>query len=66
MKPSRSPSRRCALFAAHCHLGLGSLFRRMDRSGKAREHLATAAAMYRAMSVGFWPEKADAELLQLT
>jgi hypothetical protein len=38
----------------------------MDRSGKAREHLATAAAMYRAMSVGFWPEKADAELLQLT
>jgi hypothetical protein len=29
---------------------------------KAREHLITASAMYREMEMGFWLEKADAEL----
>ena len=47
---------------AHCHLGLGTLYRRMGDQAKAQEHLTTASAMYREMDMGFWLEKADAEL----
>ena len=45
---------------AHCHLGLGKLYRRMDKLEKAREHLATATTMYREMDMRFWPEQAEA------
>jgi tetratricopeptide (TPR) repeat protein len=48
--------------AAHCHLGLGKLFHRTGDRGKAAEHLTTAATMYREMEMGFWLEKAEAEL----
>ena len=48
--------------AAHCHLGLGRLYRRTGDGAKAREHLTTAATMYREMNMGFWLEKAGAEL----
>jgi hypothetical protein len=47
---------------AHCHLGLGKLSRRTDDDIKAREHLTTAATMYREMGMTFWLEKADDEL----
>ena len=47
---------------AHCHLGLGTLYRRTGDTAKAKEHLATAATMYREMGMSFWREKADAEL----
>ena len=47
---------------AHCHLGLGRLYRRTGDSAKAEEHLTTAATMYREMSMTFWLEKAEAEL----
>jgi hypothetical protein len=47
---------------AHCHLGLGKLYRRTEDGAKAEEHLATAATMYREMGMTFWLEKADAEL----
>ncbi len=47
---------------AHCHLGLGKLSRRTDDSVKAQEHLTTAATMYREMDMGFWLEKAEAEV----
>jgi hypothetical protein len=40
---------------AHCHLGLGKLYRRTGDHPKAAEHLMAASAMY-------WLEKADAEL----
>jgi hypothetical protein len=46
---------------AHCHLGLGTLYRRTGDGAKAQEHLATARAMYQAMDMGFWLEKADTE-----
>jgi class 3 adenylate cyclase/tetratricopeptide (TPR) repeat protein len=39
---------------AHCHLGLGTLHRRTGKPGEAREHLSTAATMYREMDMGFW------------
>ena len=48
--------------AAHCHLGLGKLFHRTDDRAKAAEHLTIAAVMYREMDMGFWLEKAEAEL----
>jgi hypothetical protein len=47
---------------AHCHLGLGKLHRRTGKREQAREHLGTAATMYREMGMNFWLEKADAEL----
>jgi class 3 adenylate cyclase/tetratricopeptide (TPR) repeat protein len=45
--------------AAHCHLGLGKLCHRTGDVAKAREHLTTAATMYREMGMGFWLEKAE-------
>jgi tetratricopeptide (TPR) repeat protein len=47
---------------AHCHLGLGKLYRRTGDRAKAEEHLTTATTMYREMGMTFWLEKADAEL----
>jgi tetratricopeptide (TPR) repeat protein len=44
---------------AHCHLGLGKLYRRTGDRAKAEEHLTTATAMYREMDMRFWLEKAD-------
>jgi tetratricopeptide (TPR) repeat protein len=44
---------------AHCHLGLGKLYRRMDKRSEAREHLITAATMYREMDMRFWLEQAE-------
>ena len=46
---------------AHCHLGLGKLYRRTGDRAKAQEHLTTAATMYREMGMSFWLEKAEAE-----
>jgi uncharacterized damage-inducible protein DinB len=43
---------------AHCHLGLGKLYRRTGKRQEAREHLRIAATMYREMGMRFWPEKA--------
>jgi hypothetical protein len=50
---------------AHCHLGLGKLFRRSDRPELATDHLMTATAMYGEMGMRFWLEQATAELEQL-
>jgi tetratricopeptide (TPR) repeat protein len=50
---------------AHCHLGLGKLYHRTDKREQAREHLATAATMYREMGMTYWLEKAEAELTDL-
>ncbi len=47
---------------AHCHLGLGKLYRRIDDRAKGDESLAAAAMMYREMQMGFWLEKAEAHL----
>jgi tetratricopeptide (TPR) repeat protein len=46
---------------AHCHLGLGKLYRRSGNREHAQEHLATAATMYREMDMRFWLEQAEAE-----
>ena len=44
---------------AHCHLGLGKLYRRTSHREQAHENLATAARMYREMDMGFWLEQAE-------
>jgi tetratricopeptide (TPR) repeat protein len=47
---------------AHCHLGLGKLYRHTGKREQAREQLTTATAMYRDMDMGFWLEQAEAAL----
>jgi hypothetical protein len=44
---------------AHCHLGLGTLYRRTGDLAKAEEHLTTARAMYREMDMGFYLAQAE-------
>jgi tetratricopeptide (TPR) repeat protein len=47
---------------AHCHLGLGKLYRRAGKLQEAQEHLSIATTMYREMDMRFWPEQAEAEM----
>ncbi len=47
---------------AHCHLGLGKLYRRTGDSVKAQEHFATATTMCREMDMGFYLAQAEAAL----
>jgi class 3 adenylate cyclase/tetratricopeptide (TPR) repeat protein len=47
---------------AHCHLGLGKLYRRTGKREQAQEHLATATTMYREMDMRFWLEQAETEM----
>jgi tetratricopeptide (TPR) repeat protein len=44
---------------AHCHLGLGKLYRRTGKPDQAQEHLTTATTMYREMGMWFWLEQAE-------
>jgi len=50
---------------AHCHLGLGKLYRRTGQREQAQEHLTTATTMYREMRMTYWLEQAEAELGQI-
>jgi tetratricopeptide (TPR) repeat protein len=50
---------------AHCHLGLGKLYRRAGKREEALDHLTTATTMYREMDIGFWVEQAEAEMRAL-
>jgi tetratricopeptide (TPR) repeat protein len=51
---------------AHCHLGLGKLYKRTKKQDKAQEHLTVATTMFRQMDMSFWVEKAEAEMKELT
>jgi tetratricopeptide (TPR) repeat protein len=46
---------------AHCHLGLGKLYRRTGKREQAQTHLTTATAMYREMDMTYWLERATTE-----
>jgi tetratricopeptide (TPR) repeat protein len=46
---------------AHCHFGLGKLYRRTGKREQAQEHLTTVM-MYREMGMTYWLEKAEPEL----
>jgi tetratricopeptide (TPR) repeat protein len=47
---------------AHCHLGLGKLYRRTGKREQAQEQLTTARSMYSEMGMQFWLEKAEKEM----
>ena len=47
---------------AHCHLGLGSLYRRTGKREQAMEHLMAASKMYREMEMQLWLPQAEAEI----
>jgi len=49
---------------AHCHLGLGKLYRRVGDRLKAAEHLNTAVTLYREMDMGSGLAQAEAELME--
>jgi class 3 adenylate cyclase/tetratricopeptide (TPR) repeat protein len=51
---------------AHCHLGLGKLYRRIGRAEAARTELITAVSMLREMGMTFWLPEAETELAHLT
>jgi len=48
---------------AHCHFGLGKLYGHVGKGREAREHVATAAAMYREMGMRFWLEQVEVSRL---
>jgi DNA-binding SARP family transcriptional activator len=50
---------------AHCHLGLGRLYRRTGKREQAQEHLTTAATMYREMGMTYWLESGRAGMTDL-
>jgi predicted ATPase len=47
---------------AHCHFGLGKLYRRSDKREQAEVHLTTATTMYRELGMTYWLELARSEL----
>jgi class 3 adenylate cyclase/tetratricopeptide (TPR) repeat protein len=47
---------------SRCHLALGMLYGQTENRREAREHLTTAAAMYREMHMRFWLEQAEIQL----
>jgi len=49
--------------AAHCHLGLGTLFARTGRLEQARAEISVAMTLYRAMDMTFWLSRAEAALM---
>jgi len=69
----RTTDRRCCSatprgirpLIAHCHLGLGKLYRRTRQREQAQEHLTTATTMYREMNMQFWLKKSEKETGEL-
>jgi hypothetical protein len=50
---------------AHCHYGLGTLYRQTGRAALARTALSSATELYRAMEMTFWLPQAEAALAQV-
>jgi tetratricopeptide (TPR) repeat protein len=50
---------------AHCQVGLGKLCRRSSDLRRAKEHLQKGVALMREMEMGFWLERAEAELKEV-
>jgi tetratricopeptide (TPR) repeat protein len=49
----------------HCHLGLGMLYRKIDKREQARAELSTAIELCRSMEMTFWLPQAEAALAQV-
>src|SRR5262245_19411988 len=50
---------------AHCHLGLGRLYAKVEQREQAHTKLSTTIALYRAMEMTFWLPQAEAALAQV-
>jgi tetratricopeptide (TPR) repeat protein len=50
---------------AHCHRGLGMLYRQAGKSKQACAELSTAIELYRAMEMTFWLPEAEAALAEV-
>jgi predicted ATPase len=50
---------------AHCHRGLGTLYRQISQAEHARAALSTAIAMYREMAMMFWLSETEAALVEV-
>ena len=59
-------SRGMRPLVAHCHLGLGQLYRRSGHGDRAHEHFAIATTMFRDMEMSGWLAQADSELNELS
>jgi hypothetical protein len=59
---ARAAELRMRPLAAHCHLGLGTLYRRTGQRELARDRLTIATTMYRGMDMSLWLQKAEAHL----
>jgi hypothetical protein len=51
---------------AHCHLGLGKIYDRAGQLKHASENLATATTMYHEMGMGFFLERGEADIKNLS
>jgi hypothetical protein len=51
--------------AAHCHLGLGTLYAMTGQREQACAELSAAIEMYQSMDMTFWPPQAEAALAQV-
>ena len=60
-RPAWSSALGMRPLVAHCHLGLGKLYRRIGKHEQAQEHLATATTMYREMGMMYWLAKTEKE-----
>jgi tetratricopeptide (TPR) repeat protein len=49
---------------AHCHLGLGKLYRKTGRLEQARTELSAVVDLYREMGMTYWLPQAEAELAE--
>jgi tetratricopeptide (TPR) repeat protein len=59
---SRATELEMRRLLAHCHLGLGKLYRRTGWWEHSQTHLTEAAARFRDMDMRFWLEQAEAEI----
>jgi class 3 adenylate cyclase/tetratricopeptide (TPR) repeat protein len=50
--------------AAHCHRGVGHLYRRIGKRDRGQAHLSTATTMYREMGMMYWAEKAYRDIAE--
>jgi tetratricopeptide (TPR) repeat protein len=50
---------------AHCHLGLGTLYAKVDQQETASTELSAAIELYRAMDMTFWLPQTEAALAQV-
>ena len=63
--PALAESRGMRPLIAHCHLGLGKICLRAGTPDQARDHLTSAATMYREMGMTYWLEQAEREMREL-